>query len=207
MFTEYEIDTMMEIRDIQQATFELKKYFIKSEAPYLELTDHDFFSLIMMAPTIGIAKADGKVTLFEELALNKKARKLSKGGFFMKKDPVVYGMKFMIDKYEDWEDNFCEVLNKAMHMTFDMKSLETTDEPLGEVSYEDYKRQVLKSPYILIRFIASFFLEHDEDIINKKRGLGQSEYRAMLNIGEKLGLHKLKVFQMFCKTFDVKGLQ
>ncbi|MCP4459873.1 MAG: hypothetical protein GY816_17900 [Cytophagales bacterium] len=207
MFTEYEIDTMMEIREIQQATFELKKYFIKSEAPYLELNDHDFFSLVMMAPTIGIAKADGKVTLFEELALNKKARKLSKGGYFMKKDPVVYGMKFMIDKYEDWEDNFCEILNKAMHMTFDMKTLEITEVPLEAVTYEDYKRQVLKSPYILIRFIASFFLEHDEDIINKKRTIGQSEYRSMLKIGEKLGLNKLKVFQMFCKTFDVKGLQ
>jgi len=207
MFTEYEIDTMMEIRDVQQATFELKKYFIKSEAPYLELSDHDFFSLIMMAPTIGIAKADGKVTLFEELALNKKARKLSKGGYFMKKDPVVYGMKFMIDKYEDWEDNFCEVLNKAMHETFDMKALETTDPPMQEVSYEDFKQQVLKSPYILIRFISSFFLEHDEDIINKKKTMGQSEYRAMVKIGEKLGLNKLKVFQMFCKTFDVKGLQ
>lgn len=198
---------MMEIRDVQQATFELKKYFIKSEAPYLELSDHDFFSLIMMAPTIGIAKADGKVTLFEELALNKKARKLSKGGYFMKKDPVVHGMKFMIEKYEDWEDNFCEMLTKAMHLTFDMSLLETTEVPLAEVSYEDYKRQVLKSPYILIRFISSFFLENDEDIINKKRTMGQSEYRAMLKIGEKLGLNKLKVFQMFCKTFDVKGLQ
>ncbi len=207
MFTEYEIDTMMEIREIQQSTFELKKYFIKSEAPYLELTDHDFFSLVMMAPTIGIAKADGKVTLFEELALNKKARKLSKGGYFMKKDPVVYGMKFMISKYEDWEDNFIELLNKTMHATFDMKALETDDPPPVEVSYEEYKREVLKSPYILIRFIASFFLENDEDIINNKRVLGKSEYRAMQNIGEKLGLHKLRVFQMFCKSFDVKGLQ
>ena len=207
MFTEYEIDTMMEIREVQQATFELRKYFVKSEAPYLELSDHDFFSLVMMAPSVGIAKADGKVSLFEELALNKKARKLSKGGFFMKKDPVVYGMKFMIDKYEDWEDNFCEVLNKAMHMTFNMKELETKEEIPDEVSYEDYKREVLKSPYILIRFISSFFLQHDEDIINRKRSIIQSEYRAVLKIGEKLGLNKLKVFQMFCKTFDVKGLQ
>ena len=207
MFTEYEIDTMMEIREIQQSTFELKKYFIKSEAPYLELSDHDFFSLVMMAPTVGIAKADGKVTLFEELALNKKARKLSKGGYFMKKDPVVYGMKFMIKKYEDWESNFLDLLNKTMHATFDMKSLETDNPPPNEVTYEDYKQEVLRSPYILIRFIASFFLENDEDIINKQRTIGQSEYRAMVKVGEKLGLNKILVFQMFCRSFDVKGLQ
>ena len=207
MFTEYEIDTMMNIRDIQQDTFELKKYFIKNEAPYLELTDHDFFSLVMMAPTVGIAKADGKVTLFEELALNKKARKLSKGGYFMKKDPVVNAMKFVIQKFEDWEDNFYDLLKKTMHATFDLSSLQTDNPPPMEVSYEDYKREVLRSPYILIRFMASFFLEHTEDIINDRRSIGKSEYLSIQHIGEKLGLDKVLVFQMFCKTFDVKGLQ
>lgn len=207
MFTEYEIDTMMEIREIQQETFELKKYFIKNEAPYLELSDHDFFSLVMMAPTIGIAKADGKVTLFEELALNKKARKLSKGGYFMKKDPVVYGMKFFIQKYEDWEDNFYDLLTKAMHGTFNLSELQTNDHVPEEVTYEDYKKEVLASPYILIRFISSFFLENDEDIINNRRTIGKSEYKSIQHIGEKLGLDKVRVFQMFSKTFDVKGLQ
>ncbi len=207
MFTEYEIDTMMELREIQQETFELKKYFIKNEAPYLEISDHDFFSLVMMAPTVGIAKADGKVTLFEELALNKKARKLSKGGYFMKKDPVVYAMKFVIQKFEDWEDNFYDLLKHAMHSTFDMKSLESNNPPPLEVTYEEYKREVLKTPYALIRFISSFFLENDEDIINNKRTIGKSEYLAMQHIGAKLGLDKILVFQMFCKTFAVKGLQ
>jgi hypothetical protein len=207
MFTEYEIDTMMEIRELQQATFELKKNFIKAEAPYLELSDHDFFSLVMMAPMVGIAKADGVISLFEELALNKKARKLSKGGYFMKKDPVVYGMKFMIKKFEDWEDQYYDLLNQTMHATFDMKSMETDEAISEKVSYEDYKREVLVAPYILIRFIASFFLENDEDIINSKRSMGRSEYQSMQRIGEKLGMDKLRVFQMFCKTFDVKGVQ
>lgn len=205
MFTEYEIDTMMEIEDVQNATFELKKKFMKAEAPYLEISDNDFFSMVMMAPTVGIAKADGKLTLFEELALNKKARKLSKGGYFMKKDPVVHAMKFMIKKFDDWQDGFYELLNTTMHLSFDMKALETDETVSEEVSYREYKIEVLKSPYILIRFISSFFLENDEDIFNEKRVIRQSEYRSMLNTGEKLGLKKVKVFQMFCKTFDVRG--
>lgn len=81
MFTEYEIASMIEIPDIHEATMALKKDFIRNEAPYLEISDHDFFSLVMMAPTVGIALANGSVSLFEELALNKKARKLSKGGY------------------------------------------------------------------------------------------------------------------------------
>ena len=70
MFTEYEIETMVEIPEILEAALELKKDFLKTEAPYLEINDHDFYSLIMMAPTIGIALADGTISLFEEIALN-----------------------------------------------------------------------------------------------------------------------------------------
>ncbi len=206
MFTEHEIHSMVEIKEVHEATIALKKEFCKKEAPYLEISDHDFFSLIMMAPTVGIALADGKLTLFEELALNKKARKLSLGGYFMKKDPVVYAMKFLMKRYDEWSDKFYEVLKLSMHKAFDMDSIEVQNfDESKEVSYEDYKFTVLNSPYILIRFIASFFLEHDEDIIHSRRHIGKNEYLRMLQIGEKLNLHRLPVFQMFCKTFDQKS--
>ncbi|MEQ8581365.1 MAG: hypothetical protein RIC30_02985 [Marinoscillum sp.] len=206
MFTEYEIETMVELPEVLEATQALKKDFCKNEAPYLEISDHDFFSLIMMAPTVGIALADGTVSLFEELALNKKARKLSKGGYFMKKDPVVYAMKFLLKKYDIWSDKFFNVLKVAMHVSFDMERLEKKkfDEE-AEVTYPEYKKAVLNTPYILIRFIASFFLENDEEIISTNRHIGRNEYLQMLKIGEQMGLNKLPVFQMFCKTFDQKA--
>ncbi|MDH5609407.1 MAG: hypothetical protein OEY56_08005 [Cyclobacteriaceae bacterium] len=206
MFTEYEIDSMIEIPEIAEATMVLKKEFIRAEAPYLELSDHDFFSLVMMAPTIGIALANGNLSLFEELALNKKARKLSKGGYFMKKDPVVYAMKFLIRKYEQWCGKFYQLLRLSVESSFHYEGIEKEkfdeDKP---VSYEEYKRTVLRQPYILIRFIASFFLENDEDIISDHRNIGKSEYNVMLQIGEKVGIAEIPVFHMFCKTFVVKG--
>lgn len=206
MFTEYEIDTMIEIPAVLEATVALKKEFLRNEAPYLDITDHDFFSLIMMAPTVGIALADGTVSLFEELALNKKARKLSRGGYFMKKDPVVYAMKFLLKKYDIWAEKFFHVLNLAMHASFNMEEMEKADfNENEEVTYGEYKNTVLNTPYILIRFIASFFLENDENIISESRRIGRNEYLQMLKIGEQLGLNKLPVFQMFCKTFDQKA--
>lgn len=202
MFTEYEIETMVEIPEILEATLELKREFLKVEAPYLEITDHDFFSLVMMAPTIGIALADGTISLFEEIALNKKARKLSKGGYFMKKDPVVYAMKFLIKNYYNWSDKFYAVLRISMEKSCNLDIVSqgkiNTDD---EVDYKEYKKVVLNSPYILIRFIASFFLENDEDIINSDHKIGKEEYQRMLIAGEKLGLDNLIVFQMFCQTF------
>lgn len=203
MFTEYEVETIVEDQEILDATIALKKDFIRNEAPYLEISDHDFFSLILMAPIVGIALANDSVSLFEELALNKKARKLSKGGYFMKKDPVVYAMKFLISKYKDWEEKFFDVLKLTMSKTFDKSALMHDFNPDDEVSSSVYKREVLATPYILIRFISSFFLEQDEDIINN-RSIAKTEYNRLLEIGKKLELDQVPVFHMFCKTFNVK---
>jgi hypothetical protein len=206
MFTEYEIASMIEIPEIHEATMVLKKDFIRNEAPYLEISDHDFFSLVMMTPTVGIALANGSVSLFEELALNKKARKLSKGGYFMKKDPVVYAMKFLIKKYDTWSDKFLALLKMAIESSFHYEGVDKIafDDNM-DVSYKEYKRELLKQPYILIRFIASFFLENDEEIISENRAVGRMEYNVMLKLGESLGLKEIPVFQMFIKTFTVKG--
>lgn len=202
MFTEYEIETMIEYPEVLEAALALKKEFLKAEAPYLEITDEDFFSLVIMAPTIGIAMADGTISLFEEMALNKKARKLSKGGYFMKKDPVVYAMKYLIKNYYNWSDRFYEVLKTTIHVTCRLDQLDQTHlDPNGDVDYRQYKKAVLESPYLLIRFIASFFLENDEDIINSNHKIGHTEFQRLEIIGEKLELDKVPVFQMFCQTF------
>ena len=201
MFTEYEIASMIEYPEVKEATKALKKDFLKAEAPYLEIEDEDFFSLVIMAPTIGIAMADGKITLFEEMGLNKKARKLSKGGYFMKKDPVVYAMKFLIKNYYNWSDKFMDVLKETIKVTCDLDNMKSSELKDGEIDYNEYQRAVLHSPYLLIRFIASFFLENDEDIINRNHKIGKEEYQRLILIGEKLELDKVPVFQMFCKTF------
>jgi len=201
MFTEYEVETIMEIPEVREASLNLKKEFLKAEAPYLEISDEDFFSLIMMAPTIGVAMADGHITLFEEIALNKKARKLSKGGYFMKKDPVVYAMKFMIKNFDTWSEKFFTVLNITIKKTCHVEYATSVSYESDPIDYKEYKRIVLQSPYILIRFIASFFLENDEDIINSNHKIGNKEFRLMVEIGKSLGLGELPVFQMFCKTF------
>ncbi|MFK7952510.1 MAG: hypothetical protein AB8B73_06660 [Ekhidna sp.] len=202
MFTEYEIDSMLEYPEVMEATLALKKEFLKVEAPYLEVNDEDFFSLIVMTPTIGIALADGNISFFEEMALNKKARKLSKGGYFLKKDPVIYAMKFLVKNYFEWDDKFLNVLKVAMNSACGLdKIAQKQTNHTGKVDYEAYKKEVLNSPYLLIRFIASFFLENDEDIINQDHKIGKKEYDRMLLIGKKLGLDKAPVFDMFCKTF------
>lgn len=205
MFTEYEIETLLELPEVKEANLTLKKDFLRNEAPYMEISDHDFFSLVMMSPTVGMAMADGNISFFEEHALNKKARKLSKGGYFLKKDPVEYAMKFLIKKFDNWRDKFFGVLRLTMQKSLDMDSLKKQPFDKDEkVSYEVYKKEVLTSPHILIRYISSFFLENEEDVISNRRHIGKDEYHRLLKIGEELGLGGVPVFQMFCKTFELK---
>ncbi|MEM0940025.1 MAG: hypothetical protein AAGI25_09595 [Bacteroidota bacterium] len=202
MFTEYEIESMLDYPEVKEAATTLKREFLKEEAPYLEISDEDFFSLVVMAPTIGIAMADGNISFFEEMALNKKARKLSKGGYFMKKDPVVYAMKYLIKNYHNWSDRFYNVLKTTIQTTIQLDQLtKKTFDIAKEINYSEYKKAVLEAPYLLIRFISSFFLENDEDIINSDHKIRRTEYQRLLLIGEKLELDKIPVFQMFCQTF------
>lgn len=203
MFTEYEVEFMIEDPKIQEATFELKKDFVKTEAPYLEISDQDFFSLVLLAPTVGIALANGSVSLFEELALNKKARKLSKGGYFLKKDPVVYAMKYLIKNYTIWEDKFFNLINLAMHECLDLESMKTATGKQVEFDDSKYKSEIMNTPYIFIRFLSSFFLNEDEDIINS-RSMVLKDFEKLMDIGHKLELDGVPVFQMFTKTFIVK---
>ncbi|RJE75033.1 hypothetical protein [Reichenbachiella sp. MSK19-1] len=202
MFTEFEIESLIALDDVIEATAALKKEFVKAEAPYLEISDQDFFSLIMMAPTVGVALADGQVSFFEEMALNKKARKLSKGGYFWGKDPVVFGMKFLLSKYDVWEMKFLAVIRIAMEQSFDIASLEQPYDPQVKVTLDDYRKAVLATPYIFIRFLASFFLDSDEDIISP-RSMTKTDHERLLAIGDKLGLNKVPLFHYFCATFEV----
>ncbi len=205
MFTEYEIESLVENKDLMAATFELKKEFIKKEAPYLELTDEDFFSLILMTPTIGVALADGNVSFFEEMALNKKARKLSKGGYgWLKKDPIVFALKYVINKYDEWEDRFLAVVRLAMESTFDIKSMEKPIDPNKSFSLTEYRLEILACPYIFIRFLVSFFVDGQDDDIFRPRSMSKTDFSRVESIGQKLGLDKIPAFHYFCKTFELK---
>ncbi len=90
-----------------------------------------------------------------------------------------------------------------MHQSFDLESMKTTHGE--EIEFDDatYKKRVMTTPYIFICFIASFFLSEDEDIISS-RSMVLKDYEKLINIGHKLELDRVPVYQMFTKTFKVK---
>ena len=204
MFTENEISAILEDPEILEAVQNLKNTFRSKEAPYLEISDHDFFCLTLMMPSISIALASGSISLMEEMALNKKARKVSKGGYYLKKDPVVYAMKFLIGNSEEWEVKFYQIIALAMSKTFNFNNIVDEHTDAAKVSESEFKKLLMNSPYIFIRFIHSFFWDDTHEDLSERRRISIVEFEKIKDIGNQLELSKTLVFRKFLDTFDVK---
>jgi len=204
MFTENEVGALLKYPGIQDKIAGLKLKFINEEAEYLEIEEHDFLSLILLTPSVGIALSNGSVSLFEEMALNKKARKLSKGGYFLKKDPVVFAMEHLIKGYEKWSPIFYESIKTLMDKTIDLDSQMDENFNIENSKPSEQCVQVLKSPFILVRFLTSFFMNDEEEDILSERKISKIEYDRVVEISEQLGFTKLPIYQIYRSKLIVK---
>lgn len=203
MLTDGELTTLMEDQEVLDAIMTLKSQFIKSESQFLEMTDDDFISLVLLAPSVGVALANGTISLFEELTLNKKARKLSRSSYFLRKDPIVHALQFLVKNFSKWENDFYKLIKLVLFSTFKdcPKFLEAVRNP--ENTTHDLAKDVLNTPYILVKIISFLFTEEEEDLLNQ-RSISKIEYNKILEIGQKLDLDKLPIFQMFSKSFVIR---
>lgn len=94
-------------------------------------------------------------------------------------------MKFLIKKFDQWEDEFYNAINKIFHVLFDKETLDKAND-----TTVSYQIRVMGAPYILVRFISSMFLEREEDILNPGR-IRKIEWGKIKSIGEKLVLQSL----------------
>ncbi|MCF6359220.1 MAG: hypothetical protein L3J29_00475 [Cyclobacteriaceae bacterium] len=197
MFTENEVSALLNYPGVLDKIENLKQNFIDEEAEFLEIEEHDFLSLILLTPSIGIALSNGSVSLFEEMALNKKARKLSKGGYWMKQDPVVFAMEHLIKGYDKWSPVYYEFIKSLMHLTVDVEALYDKSFKVEDTNESNQCIQVLKAPFIIIRFLTSFFMNDEEEDMLAVRKISKIEYDRVNEIAEQLGLSNLPIYQIY----------
>ncbi len=204
MFTENEVNALLNYPGIFDEVADLKQKFIDEEAEFLEIEEHDFLSLILLTPSVGIALSNGSISLFEEMALNKKARKLSKGGYWMKTDPVVFAMDHLIKGYDKWSPVFYAHIKKLMHQTVDVNVLHDTSFKLDNTDASKQCVQILKAPFIVIRFLTSFFMNDEEEDILAERNISKIEYDRVNEIADQLGFTELPLYQIYHSKLVVK---
>jgi hypothetical protein len=204
MFTENEIDALVSDQKIKDITESIKTEFIEQCAPYLEITNHDFLSLALLTPTIGVALSNGSVSLIEEMTLNKKARKLSKGGYWMKKDPVIIAMGHLINNFDDWSDKFLDYLKQITEFSYKKEELMYSHVADEGVSDEDFILEVLRAPFMFIRFLSSFFQnDEDEDFVSE-RNVSSEEYNRMKYMAKRIGIDEIPIFKKYMSKMIVK---
>ena len=204
MFTENEIGALILDIEVKTATENLKEEFIEKEAPFLEISDHDFLALVLLTPCVGIALANGSVGLIEEMGLNKKARKYSKGGYFMKQDPVVVAMGYLIKHYDVWSDIFLSYLKHLIEITVDKNELMKSTIDKGNTSDEEFCVEVLKAPFIFIRFITSFLSNAEDENLSVVRKLPNVEKDRIIEIIDKLALLDIPLVKKYLSKLVVK---
>ena len=204
MFTENEIGALILDPEIRQSTEQLKEEFINQEAPFLEISDHDFLALVLITPSVGIALANSKVSLKEEMALNKKARKYSKGGYFLKQDPVVTAMGYLIKHYDVWSEIFYAHINKLIWLMLDKDELMKSKIDAPNITDEQYCVELLKAPFLLVRIISSFISKAEDDDLSVERSIGKSEYERTIEILEKVDLNNIPLVKRHLAKLVVK---
>ncbi|MDN4163973.1 hypothetical protein QWY31_00590 [Cytophagales bacterium LB-30] len=203
MFTENEIASFIESEDVKELVTNLRKEFILKEAPFLQISEHDFLSLIMLVPVIDLILLDKKVSFMEEMKINDKARKMSKGGFFLSHDPVVHANKFLLKKFDEWKLPFYTTLNQIISLMVDRQLLANSPAVAKKGGYV-YKEALMNAPYILIRFFSAFFLTHDEDVL-KEQKVSEKYLTKVKEIGSLLQFNELSAFQLFLENFQQKS--
>ena len=198
-----ELIALVREKEVMQAIMDLKKDFLKVDDNFMDMGDSEFISLILLAPSIGVALANGSVSLFEELTLNKKARKLSRRSFFLNSDPITPAVEYLIKNFPEWEDRFYQVIKVTMHSSLKKNNviLETLKNP--DALTGDIKRDILNAPFIFVKFLSFLFLEEDDDLINE-RTINKVELEKILEIGRKLEIDNVPIFEAFCYTFTVR---
>lgn len=203
MLTDSEIVTLMQDKKVLEATLQLKKDFLRTEATFLDIGDDDFVSLMLMAPSIGVALANGSISLFEELSLNKKARFLSRGSYFLKKDPIVHGMKYLIKNFDTWEARCYDFVKLVMNSTINKNPIIKQAMANPDSTTGDFSQDILNAPYIFVKFLSFLFLEEEDDLLNTRR-ISTIEYDKVKAIGDSIGIGDIPLFQLFCTTFEVR---
>ena len=203
MLNQKELNILLKEPKTTKSLDTLRTEFAKKSPKSKEISDEDFISLVLLAPSLGIALAHGSISLFEELSLNKKVRSLSNKSKLLKNDALFYALRFLKNNFPDWEDNFYQIIKLVLYSSLKKNTLIWDTFQQKGASTNNLQIDVLNAPYIFVKLMTFLFLEDSETFISK-RSIAQTEYEKILEIGDKLELSNVPLFQQFCEGFDIR---
>lgn len=203
MLNQRELNILLEEPQTTKDLEALRIEFVKKAPQNQKISNMDFISLVLLTPSLGIALAHGKISFFEELSLNKKVRTLSNKSKLLKNDALFYALRYLKNNFSDWEDNFYQLIKLILYSSLKKNSLIWDTFQQQNASTNDLQIDILNAPYIFVKLMTFLFLE-DGETFNNKRSIAKTEYEKIVEIGEKLELNNVPLFQQFCNGFDIR---
>jgi len=204
MLTDSELVVLMQDQEVLKSVLKLKTDFLTSEMDFMHMSDDDFVSLVLLTPSIGLALANNSISLYEELILNRKARKLSRGSYFLQVDPISPAVKYLIANFEIWEERFYHLIKVMLHSTIKDSKVMSEAITNPDSSTGDLGKDILNTPYIFVKFMGFLFAEDVDDLLNTQ-GIEEAELHKLKYIGEKLNIAHVPVFQKYCDGFELRA--
>lgn len=200
--TEHDIKALMDVDGIKKMIPSVKQEFLEKEARYLKIKDNDFLALIFMTPKIAISLADEKISLAEEFQLNRIARRLSEGKYFMKKDPVVEAMQFLIKNFKYWEQKFYSFIHSICKEYFHSHPAIYEELILADNNTANLQEALHSTPYMPIKIVSSLFFSDPEEAMTKKK-VSDKEYQVIKRIYDQIQMQDMPVFWRTLQCFVV----
>ncbi|MCU0391305.1 MAG: hypothetical protein MUE81_09315 [Thermoflexibacter sp.] len=200
MLTEKELLILSAPTAMKTSIATLKANFSELEEVFTKIDELDFTALILLTPAISLALSNREITFFEELMLNRKARQLSQESYFLKRDPIVHAMQYLVIHFEEWEDRFYQVISDMIDDI--LEKHHTNKRNLASQEHLDNEELILATPPLFIKLLAFLFLDKEEDFFMPRK-VSAFEYKKILEISKKLSIRELSIFKRFYETFAV----
>ncbi|WP_027001597.1 hypothetical protein [Hugenholtzia roseola] len=198
MLTYNELATLLEDAQLE-AELEALKAAASKDLPLLQdLGQLEFAVLVLLTPAVGIALAQGNISLFEELSLQRKIKRL----LHNQVEEMYKVLKSSLPFFAQYQDDYYGFIGKLTFSTFHKNPLFLEGLQKQALTHS-LALNLLHAPWILVKLLSFLFLEEDEQL-SAPPTFSAAEFEKIIEIGRKTGISKLPLFEQFCQQITVK---
>jgi hypothetical protein len=97
-------------------------------------------------------------------------------------------MGYLIKHYDVWSEIFYAHIKHFVELMLNKDELMKSNIASADITDEQYCVELLKAPFVLVRFISSFLSIADDEDLSVERKIAKNEHERIIEILEKVDL-------------------
>ncbi|TAF33511.1 MAG: hypothetical protein EAZ57_10335 [Cytophagales bacterium] len=204
MLNDIEINTLLLDSVVEQKLIMVRGVLADVNESLQLIPIQDILAVVLISPAIGIALANGKVSIFEELSLEHKLKFLTRRRSLARTDLAFTAFSVVMGGFDDLEDMLYDALKEIVNFSLN-KQVEVKELLLKEdLSQMEWNVVAMNAPYFLIKMLKLiFFIDSQSNALEHTVLL--IELEKIKSIGQSLELDQMPIFGKFCESFTLKS--